>query len=117
MRSLSNRRLLATAVAVGATSLVIAGCSGGGGTQTGPGDYGDADGVVTLIGTIADTEAGFTGCPMARSRSPAKRRQSASSPRAKISRMAGVPSPTTAAGRGVRRAARSTTAAPSECPT
>ncbi len=58
MRSRLNRRLLATAVAIGATSLVLAGCSGGGGGGTGgPGDVGEADGVVTIIGTIADTEA------------------------------------------------------------
>ena len=58
MRSRLNRRLLATAVIVGATSVVLAGCSGGGGGGgTGPGDFGEADGVVTIIGTIADTEA------------------------------------------------------------
>jgi alpha-glucoside transport system substrate-binding protein len=60
MRSRMNRRLLATAVFVGATSIVLAGCSGGGGgggTGNGPGDVGEADGVVTIIGTIADTEA------------------------------------------------------------
>ncbi|CAN5419455.1 ABC transporter substrate-binding protein [soil metagenome] len=57
MRSRLNRRLLATAVFVGAASIVLAGCSGGGGTTTGPGDVGEADGVVTIIGTIADTEA------------------------------------------------------------
>jgi alpha-glucoside transport system substrate-binding protein len=58
MRSRMNRRLLATAVFVGATSVVLAGCSGGGGGNgNGPGDFGEADGVVTIIGTIADTEA------------------------------------------------------------
>lgn len=58
MRSIAtSRRLLATAAAVGATGLVLAGCSTGGGGTDGPGDYGDADGVVTIYGTIADTEA------------------------------------------------------------
>ena len=58
MRSRMNRRLLTAAVFVGATSVVLAGCSGGGGgTGNGPGDVGEADGVVTIIGTIADTEA------------------------------------------------------------
>src|SRR5690242_5020622 len=58
MRSRMNRRLLATAVFVGATGIVLAGCSGGGGGNgNGPGDFGEADGVVTIIGTIADTEA------------------------------------------------------------
>jgi alpha-glucoside transport system substrate-binding protein len=54
-----NGRLLATAVFVGAASVVLAGCSGGGGGGSGygPGDAGEADGVVTIIGTIADTEA------------------------------------------------------------
>jgi alpha-glucoside transport system substrate-binding protein len=51
--------LVATAVFVGAASVVLAGCSGGGGGGSGygPGDAGEADGVVTIIGTIADTEA------------------------------------------------------------
>ena len=58
MRSRMNRRLLASAVIVGAASVVLAGCSGGGGgSGYGPGDAGEADGVVTIIGTIADTEA------------------------------------------------------------
>lgn len=58
MRSRMNRRLLTAAVFVGATSVVLAGCSGGGGgTGNGPGDVGEADGGVTIIGTIADTEA------------------------------------------------------------
>ena len=58
MRSRMNRRLLASAVFVGAASVVLAGCSGGGGgSGYGPGDAGEADGVVTIIGTIADTEA------------------------------------------------------------
>jgi alpha-glucoside transport system substrate-binding protein len=58
MRSRLNRRLLASAVFVGATSLVLVGCSGGGGGgASGPGDVGEADGKVTIIGTIADTEA------------------------------------------------------------
>lgn len=59
MRSRMNGRLLASAVFVGAASVVLAGCSGGGGGGSGygPGDAGEADGVVTIIGTIADTEA------------------------------------------------------------
>jgi alpha-glucoside transport system substrate-binding protein len=55
MRSRVNRRLLASAVVVGATSIVLAGCSGSG--SGGPGEVGEADGVVTIMGTIADTEA------------------------------------------------------------
>lgn len=57
MRSRMNRRLLTAAVFVGASSIVLAGCSGSGGSGNGPGDVGEADGVVTIIGTIADTEA------------------------------------------------------------
>ena len=57
MRSRMNRRMLTAAVFVGATSVVLAGCSGSGGSGNGPGDVGEADGVVTIIGTIADTEA------------------------------------------------------------
>ena len=41
MRSRLNRRLLTTAVVVGVSGLVLAGCSGGtGDTGNGPGDFG-----------------------------------------------------------------------------
>jgi alpha-glucoside transport system substrate-binding protein len=58
MRSRVNRRLIAGIAAIGAGALVLTGCSGTeGGGGDGPGDVGEADGVVTIYGTIADTEA------------------------------------------------------------
>jgi alpha-glucoside transport system substrate-binding protein len=58
MRSRVNRRLIAGIAAIGAGALVLSGCSGTeGGGGDGPGDVGEADGVVTIYGTIADTEA------------------------------------------------------------
>jgi len=44
----------------GAAGMVLAGCSdagGGGGSGAGPGDVGEADGKVTILGTIIDFEA------------------------------------------------------------
>jgi len=54
-----HRRFTAPITLFAVAGLVLAGCSaeGGGGAAEGPGDYGDADGVVTVYGTIADTEA------------------------------------------------------------
>jgi alpha-glucoside transport system substrate-binding protein len=57
MRSRMYRHLLVSTAIVGATGIALAGCSGGGGAAGGPGDVGEADGVVTIYGTIADTEA------------------------------------------------------------
>jgi alpha-glucoside transport system substrate-binding protein len=58
MRSRVNRRLIAGIAAIGAGALVLTGCSGTeGGGGDGPGDVGEADGVVTIYGTISDTEA------------------------------------------------------------
>lgn len=60
MRHTSRRRysipITATAASLG---LVLAGCAsgGGGGAAGGPGDVGEADGTVTILGTIIDTEA------------------------------------------------------------
>jgi len=58
MSSTVHRRFTMPIAALAAAGLVLAGCSaGGGGTGDGPGDAGEADGVVTVYGTIADTEA------------------------------------------------------------
>lgn len=57
MRSQVNRRLIAGIAAIGAGALVLTGCAADGGGGDGPGDVGEADGVVTIYGTIADTEA------------------------------------------------------------
>ncbi|WP_210480270.1 ABC transporter substrate-binding protein [Naasia sp. SYSU D00948] len=61
MRSTITRRLMLPIALAGAAGLVLAGCAdgggGGGGGGTGPGDVGEADGVVTILGTIVDTEA------------------------------------------------------------
>ena len=51
-----HRRFTAPVALFAAAGLVLAGCSAEGAAE-GPGDYGDADGVVTVYGTIADTEA------------------------------------------------------------
>ena len=43
---------------LGIAGMVLSGCASGSGSSAGgPGDAGDADGVVTIYGTIADTEA------------------------------------------------------------
>lgn len=57
MRSRVNRRLVAGVAAIGAGALALAGCAADGGGGDGPGEVGEADGVVTIYGTIADTEA------------------------------------------------------------
>ena len=51
-----HRRFTAPLAVLAAAGLALAGCSGGGGGG-GAGDAGDADGVVTVYGTIQDTEA------------------------------------------------------------
>lgn len=58
MSSTLHKRLMAPLAILAASSMALVGCSAdssGGGS--GPGDAGDADGVVTLYGTISDTEA------------------------------------------------------------
>lgn len=63
-RTMFSRRFLAPAAIFTIAGLALAGCvseseadGGSGGAVDGPGDYGSADGVVTIYGTIADTEA------------------------------------------------------------
>ncbi|QYH35195.1 ABC transporter substrate-binding protein [Salinibacterium sp. M195] len=50
------RRALLPIATLGVATMVLSGCASGSGAD-GPGDAGDADGVVTIYGTIADTEA------------------------------------------------------------
>lgn len=58
MSKFLHRRALGPIAVVVVAGFVLAGCSdAGGGSSSGPGDYGDADGVVTVYGTIQDTEA------------------------------------------------------------
>jgi len=53
-----HRRITAPIAIFAIAGLALAGCSAGGeGEPEGPGDFGEADGVVTIYGTIADTEA------------------------------------------------------------
>jgi len=52
-----HRRITAPIALFAAAGLALAGCSGGEAPAEGPGDFGEADGVVTIYGTIADTEA------------------------------------------------------------
>ena len=53
-----HRRITAPIAIFAIAGLALAGCSTGGeGEVEGPGDFGEADGVVTIYGTIADTEA------------------------------------------------------------
>lgn len=52
-----HRRFTAPLVIVTVAGLALAGCSADGGSAGGPGDAGEADGVVTITGTIQDTEA------------------------------------------------------------
>jgi len=61
MSSILHKRVTVPLAILAAAGLVLTGCSsggsdGGGGSALGPGDAGDADGVVTIYGTIADTE-------------------------------------------------------------
>jgi alpha-glucoside transport system substrate-binding protein len=61
MSSTLHRRLVAGVAFAAIAGMALAGCStdtgGSGSTAKGPGDHGKADGVVTIYGTIADTEA------------------------------------------------------------
>lgn len=62
MSTILHRRFIAPMAILAAAGLVLSGCSseggggGGGAAASGPGDAGKADGVVTIYGTIADTE-------------------------------------------------------------
>ena len=55
MRSTFNRRIIAPIAIAAIAGITLAGCSGGPGGATASG--GEGDGVVTVYGTIADTEA------------------------------------------------------------
>jgi len=59
MRSVLHRRMTVPIALFTVAGFALAGCSsgGGGGTDVGPGDFGEADGVVTIYGTIDNTEA------------------------------------------------------------
>lgn len=58
MKTQRRGRLLISVAAVGAAGIALAGCSGGPGSGGGGGDEGGGgDNVVTIYGTIADTEA------------------------------------------------------------
>ena len=59
MSSTLHRRFTAPLAILAVSGLALAGCAGGtaGDATHGPGDAGKADGVVTLYGTISDTEA------------------------------------------------------------
>jgi alpha-glucoside transport system substrate-binding protein len=58
MSSILHRRITVPLAVLATVGLALTGCSsgGGGGADSGPGDAGDADGVVTVYGTIIDTE-------------------------------------------------------------
>jgi alpha-glucoside transport system substrate-binding protein len=59
MRHTMRRRYALPVIAAASMGLVLSGCSGSGssgGSGDGPGDVGEADGVVTVVGTIIDTE-------------------------------------------------------------
>src|SRR3954465_13521291 len=51
-----NRRAFAPLAVLAAAGIALAGCSGSGGDGGEGGDAGEADGVVTVYGTIQDTE-------------------------------------------------------------
>lgn len=59
MSSTLHRRLTAPLAILAVSSLALVGCAGGGAAPSanGPGNAGKADGVVTIYGTISDTEA------------------------------------------------------------
>ena len=59
MSFIVQRRFTAPFAILAVAGLALAGCSSdtGSGSSAGPGDAGDADGVVTIYGTIQDTEA------------------------------------------------------------
>ncbi|PRY65975.1 carbohydrate ABC transporter substrate-binding protein (CUT1 family) [Glaciihabitans tibetensis] len=59
MRSILHRRITVPVAILATVGLALTGCSSGGGggsADSGPGDAGEADGVVTMYGTIIDTE-------------------------------------------------------------
>jgi alpha-glucoside transport system substrate-binding protein len=59
MSSILHRRITVPLAILATVGLALTGCSsggGGGGADSGPGDAGEADGVVTMYGTIIDTE-------------------------------------------------------------
>ncbi|EAR25839.1 ABC-type glucosylglycerol transport system substrate-binding protein [marine actinobacterium PHSC20C1] len=51
------RRAMLPIATLGIAGMVLSGCASGSGGTGGPGDAGDPDGIVTIYGTIADTEA------------------------------------------------------------
>jgi alpha-glucoside transport system substrate-binding protein len=57
MRSILHRRVTAPIAIATGLGLALVGCSGGAGGGASGGSAGEADGVVTVYGTIADTEA------------------------------------------------------------
>ncbi len=60
MSNILHRRFTAPIAIAAIAGIALAGCATGDGTTPvagGPGDYGTADGVVTIYGTISDTEA------------------------------------------------------------
>ena len=58
MSNILRHRFTAPIAVLAAAGLALTGCaSGEGGTASGPGDYGTADGIVTVYGTIENTEA------------------------------------------------------------
>jgi hypothetical protein len=72
MSSTLHRRFTVPLVILATSGLVLSGCSadgGGGSSGTGPGDAGEADGVVTMYGTIIDTEEDLLNESWARPRS------------------------------------------------
>ncbi|MGV8895299.1 MAG: ABC transporter substrate-binding protein [Rhodoglobus sp.] len=57
MSFIVQRRFTAPFAVLAVAGLALAGCSSDTGSSSGPGDAGEADGVVTIYGTIQDTEA------------------------------------------------------------
>lgn len=59
MSNILHRRYTAPIAVVAVLGFALSGCSDTAGPSgsSGPGDYGKADGIVTIYGTIADTEA------------------------------------------------------------
>jgi alpha-glucoside transport system substrate-binding protein len=57
MISYHYRRAILPIAALGIASVVLSGCATSSGGSGGPGDAGEADGIVTIYGTIGDTEA------------------------------------------------------------
>ena len=57
MSTTVHRRFTAPLAVIAAAGLTLSACTSGGSGGDGPGDFGEADGVVTIYGTIADTEA------------------------------------------------------------